>query len=145
MRKDWFFKFAAVIAGFLSVAPLLLGIRAQSVPPSAAQIPGQPSPTMRPTRAANPMDDFTGLDFTSDQQAQIRHIRDDIGARRDAVIKDQKLDEDQRAAMLQGYQRIEYREIYELLTPDQRVEVRKKVQSRRAMEQREQQHQSPPK
>jgi hypothetical protein len=145
MRKDSFLKLVVVIVGFLSVALLSRGIRAQSVPPPAVPVPAQPSPAMRQARGADPMDDFAGLNFNSEQETQIRHIRDDIGTRRDAVIKDQKLDADQKAAMLQGYQRIEYREIYDLLTPDQRVEVRKKMQARRAMEQRGQQHQSSPK
>lgn len=91
------------------------------------------------------MDDFAGLNFTEDQKTSIRQIREDMASRRDAVIKDEKLDPDQKSAMLQGYVRIEYREIYDLLAPDQQAEVRKKVKARRAIEQREKQHQPLPK
>jgi len=89
------------------------------------------------------MDDFAGLTYSEEQQAQIRKIREESESRLDKVSSDPKLDADQKAAMLQGYQRIEYREIYGVLTQEQQAEVRKKIAGRRAQEPRQKQQQQP--
>ena len=65
----------------------------------------------------------------------------------DAVVKDEKSTAEQKAAMLEGLQRMERRQIFKVLTPEQQIEVRKKILARRAAEQEEnkKKHQRPPK
>ena len=85
------------------------------------------------------MDDFAGLNFTDDQKARINKIHEDIKARMDTVIKDDKLSPEQKGAMLQGFQHMERGEVYKVLTLEQQVEVRKRIFARRAAAQPEQQ------
>jgi Spy/CpxP family protein refolding chaperone len=52
-----------------------------------------------------------------------------------AVARDERLNADQKDAMLQGYTRIEYRRVYAVLTPEQQMQIRKSVRSRREADQ----------
>jgi len=135
-------KYLVAIAGFLCVAVPSHRVCAQSAPLPTVQNPGPTSPTTRPN--PNPLDDFAGLTFTEDQKTQIRKIQEDMRSRLDIVAKDPKLDSDQKAAMLDGYERMEYREIFNVLTPDQQAEVRRKVRARRESERQQQQPRQPP-
>lgn len=122
-------RFAAVPAGlvFLFSVPALL--RAQSSPPPPAEVPPRTSPLPQ-TRKALP-DIFAGLQYTEDQQAKINKIHEDIKSRIDAVIKDGKLSPDQKDAFLTGFQRMERSEVYEVLTPEQKEEVGKRMRALR--------------
>jgi Spy/CpxP family protein refolding chaperone len=127
MNKARFAKPVAVAAGlfFLSTVPALT--RAQSSPTPPAEIPPKTSPPPRATKAQRTTDIFAGLPYTEDQKAKIGKIREDMNSRRDAVIKDDKLNPEQKDAFLQGFDRMERSEIYEVLTPDQKMEVRKRL------------------
>jgi Spy/CpxP family protein refolding chaperone len=145
MNKNRFAKRLAVAAGFffLCAAPGLT--RAQSSPPRPAQTPRRASPAARPTSDTGPVDDFAGLKYTDDQQAKIDQIHQNIKLRMDAVVKDGKLNSDQKAAMLQGLQRMERSEVYKALTSEQQATVRKAMLARRTADQAERQKQPPPK
>jgi len=54
------------------------------------------------------------------------------------VRKDEKLTPEAKQAMLEGYQRLEIGQLFEVLTPEQQAEVRKKAQARRAEQQKKQ-------
>jgi len=122
--------------------------RAQSAP--APDNPATPhaAPTLdQPKRSPSPADDFAGLQYTDEQKAKINAIDRDIRSREAAVIKDEKLDPDQKRAMLEGYRRIERNEVLEVLTPQQQAEVHKKMLARRATareESQKKQQQYPP-
>jgi murein tripeptide amidase MpaA len=145
MNKNRFTKRLAVAAGlfFLCAAPGLT--RAQSSPPGSAQTRRKASPAARPTSDTGPVDDFAGLKYTDDQQAKIDQIHQNIKVRIDAVVKDDKLNADQKAAMVQGLQRMERSEVYKALTTEQQATVRKVMLARRAADQADRQKQSPPK
>ena len=68
-------------------------------------------------------------------------------SRMDDVAKDEKLTPEQKEAMLEGLQLMESRQLLKLLTPDQQVEVRRKVLARRAAQREEdkKKYQRPPK
>lgn len=92
-----------------------------------------------------PPDDFAGLTLTNDQKAEIAEIHEDIKSRMDVVVKTDNLNADQKGAMLDGYRRMEQRQIFEVLTPVQQKEVRKKINAQRAQEQeKKKSQQSPP-
>jgi hypothetical protein len=145
MSKKRFAKRVAVAAGFffLCAAPGLT--RPQSSPPTPAPTPRKTLPAARPKKATRPTDDFAGLNLTDHQKAQIDQVHQSIKTRRDAVVKDEKLTADQRNAMLEGYERMERGQVFELLTTEQRKEVRERIRARRAAEQVEQKKHSPPK
>lgn len=129
-----------------------------SPPQSAAPAPVQtaphaPTPGVRPKREATPEDDFAGLTYTDEQKAKIDKIYETAKMRADAVKRDEKLNPDQKQAMLDGYRRMEIKEMFGVLTPEQQAEVRKKALARRnalteqqkqLKEQQKRQQQKPP-
>ena len=126
-------RFAAVAAGLVFLFNLPAIIRAQSSPPPppATEIPQKTLPPPRAKKAPAPTDIFAGLQYTDDQRAKITKIHEDMKARVDAVIKDDKLNPDQKGAFLQGFERMERNKIYEVLTPEQKVEVGKRLRELR--------------
>ena len=83
------------------------------------------------------MDDLAGLNYTDNQKAKMHQVHQDIRSRMDAVVKDDKLSREQKKAMLEGYQRMEVRQVFKMLTPEQQTEVTKKVLARRAAARKE--------
>ena len=104
-------------------------------------------PATGPRKDTRPTDDFAGLTFTDEQKAKIHQIKQDMKSRMDDVAKDEKLTPEQKEAMLEGLQLMESRRLLKLLTPDQQVEVRRRVLARRAAQREEgkKKYQRPPK
>jgi Spy/CpxP family protein refolding chaperone len=132
MKTHRFGIFLAVILGLISgPASSQAASTPHTQPP--AQAPGSSS-AQRPNRAATPMDDFADLNLSEEQKAQMHKIHEDSLSRLNLVSSDSKLNQDQKAAMLDGYQRLEYTQMYEVLTLEQKAEVRKKIAARREQE-----------
>jgi len=134
-------KQVTVAAGFLFLwwAPGLAC--AQDSAPGSAPPPSLASPEARVKKG--PLDDFAGLTYTDEQRAKIDQIRQTTRQRMDLVRKDEKLTPEAKQAMLEGYQRLEIGQLFEVLTPEQQAEVRKKAQARRAAEQQKKQNRPP--
>ena len=130
MNKKRITKLAAAGFLFLGWAPGL--IRAQDSASGAAPTPPSISREAQPKKGSQPSDDFAGLAYTAEQKAKIDQIRRIAKQRLDTVKNDEKLAPEVKAAMLDGYQRMELREIFDVLTPVQKAEVRKKELARRA-------------
>jgi len=79
--------------------------------------------------------------LTDDQKAKINQIHQNAKSRLEAVAKDEKLSPEAKDAMLQGYRRIENGQIFDVLTPEQQQEVRKRMSAWRAAA-RQDQHRS---
>lgn len=141
MKKNRFRKSLAVAAGFILLSAVLT--RAQGGSHGPAQSQKVTSSEADPERDSLPADDFVGLTFSDEQKVEIGKIHRDTKARKDAVAKDERLNADQKDAMLQGYTRIEYRRVYGVLTPDQQMQVRQKVRARREADQTAQKKQIP--
>lgn len=144
MNRKRFARAVAVAAGFFFLCTATEPARGQSNTPSPASAPPSPAPVARPQRVPSKGDDFAGLKYTDEQMEKIRAIHQNFKSHKDVVIKDEKLTADQKEAMLEGYARMERGEVYKVLTPEQRKEVRERIQARRAAEQ-EAEKQSPPK
>jgi Spy/CpxP family protein refolding chaperone len=144
VKKKRCAKLLTVAAGFilLCAAPGLT--RAQMASPGPAQAPKMASPLAQAKKASAPPDDFAGLNYTDEQKAEIEKIRLDTRKRREAVAKDEKLSADQKDAMLLGYTRIEYGQIYKVLSPDQKKQVNQKIRARRAADDAARTTQQPP-
>jgi hypothetical protein len=145
MNKNRFAKRLAVAAGFLFLCGSPRLTRAQSSPPGSVRTPQMTSPAARSKSSTGPADDFAGLKYTDDQQAKIDQIHQNAKSRMDAVVKDDRLNADQKAAMLEGLQRMERGEVYKILTREQQATVRNTMLARRAAEQGQKQQQSAPK
>jgi hypothetical protein len=126
---------ATAVAGFffLSAAPGLM--RAQVAQPAVVQPPRMVSPAARPMRDTRITDEFAGLKFTEEQKAKIDEIHRRTATRKDVVVKSEKLDADQKEAMIAGLGRMERSEIAKLLTPEQQREVLKRARAVQAVAQ----------
>ena len=133
MKQNRFRKSLAVAAGFIVLGAALT--RAQSGSHGPAQSQKVTSSEADAKKDSLPADDFAGLTYSDEQKAEIDKIHQDTKARKDAVAKDERLNGDQKDAMLQGYTRIEYRRVYGVLTPEQQMQVRQKIRNRREADQ----------
>lgn len=140
MNKNRIAKTVAVATGFLllSVVPRLSP--AQNAPAGSVQTPRASSPG---AQSKLPPDDFVGFDYTDEQKAEIDQIHKDTRARKEAVARDEKLSPDQKDAMILGYTRLEYGQIYKVLTPDQKKQVQMRIRARRAADQAAKKKQPP--
>jgi Spy/CpxP family protein refolding chaperone len=105
--------------------------RADNAPQVPAKSMRPSSPGAQTRKDASPADDFAGLTYTEEQKAQIDKIRQDLNARKQVVAKDPSLSTDQKDAMISGYTRMEYGQIYKVLSPDQQKQVRQRINARR--------------
>jgi hypothetical protein len=128
MNQIRFANTLTIAAGlmFLLSAPALA--RAESAPQGAMQVPTPASPGPLPKSDSLP-DYFAGLSYTDDQKAEIAQIRHNMDTRRGAVAKDDRLTQDQKDAMILGYTHLENGEIFKVLTPEQRRQVRQRLQA----------------
>lgn len=145
MNKNRFLKPLAVAVGFIFLCAAPGRTRAQSGPRSPAQTTNVASSGPQRKKNSLPPDDFAGLTYSDAQKAEIDKIRQATKARKDAVVKDERLNADQKDAMLQGFSRIEYGQVFKVLTPEQQIQVRQRVRARREAEQPAQKKQSPQK
>lgn len=139
MKKNGFAKPLAFAAVFISLCAAPGLTHAQTGPASPAQTARMTSPGVQPKRGSLPADDFAGLNYTEEQKAEIDRIRREMKPREDAVAKDDKLNSDQRDAMLLGYTRMEYGQIYRVLTPEQKRQVQQRIRARRVADHAEKQ------
>ena len=137
MNKRRFEKPVAAGAGLFLFFTVPAHSCAQSSPPPPTENPHKTLPPPRAKKASTPTDIFAGLQYTEDQKAKIAKIQQDMKARRDAVIQDAKLSPDQKEAFLQGFDRMGRGEIYKVLTPEQKAEVRKRMAALRQEAQKE--------
>jgi hypothetical protein len=126
---------------FLSAAPGLTS--ALDPEPAAVQPRRMASPAARPTHDPSSTADFAGLKFTDDQKSRIDEIHRRMSMRKDVVIKSEKLNADQKDAMMAGLGRMERGAIIKLLTPEQQREVLKKVRTAQAGTQEEKKQSQP--
>ncbi len=131
MNDNGLAKRRVIAAGFLFLCAATGLSRGQSSPTGAAPPSVKSSPAL-PRGNTSPPDFFAGLAFTDDQKAKIDQIHQDTKSRLEAVNQDQKLSPEAKEAMLGGYHRIENGKIFEVLTPDQQQEVRKRASAWRA-------------
>ena len=109
----------------------------QNSPVSPVIVPHKTVPLAKPRKATRPEDDLAGLTLSEDQSAKIAQIRQTMKSRMDVVVQDQQSSREMKEAMLEGLQRMERRQVFEVLTPEQRSEVRKKILAQREAERQE--------
>jgi Spy/CpxP family protein refolding chaperone len=144
MTKNRIAESMAAAAGlvFLFVVPGLA--RGQNAQPFAAHAPNGALRTQAQS-SHTPESDFDGLTYTDEQKAEIDKIHQDTEARKAVVAKDGQLSADQKDAMLLGYTRMEYGQVFRVLTPEQQKQVRQKITARKDAEQAEKRKQAQPK
>ena len=145
MTRNRIAESLAVAAGlvFLFAVPGLT--RAQNAQPFAAHAPTGSLPGTQLQSNPTPSSDFDGLTYTDEQKAEIDKIHRETEARKAVVAKDGQLSEDQKNAMLLGYSRMEYGQIFRVLSPEQQKQVRQKLTARRDADQAAKRKQAQPK
>lgn len=137
MNKSKLTKQLAVAFWLLFAFAVATPTKAQNDPTAPAQIQRVTRHVARPMQDARPKDDLDSVTLTDDQKARIDKIRQDMMDRMDLVIKDRSLNEDRKRTMIDGLRRMESNQIFQVLTPEQRSEVRTKILERRAAAQQE--------
>jgi Spy/CpxP family protein refolding chaperone len=132
MNKIAFVKPVVVAWGFLFLCAAPKLTFGQSSPLGAAPPPPMRSASAPPRNSTPPPDLLEGLTLTDDQQVKIDQIRKDTRSRLAAVANDKRLSPEATDAMLRGFQRIENGKIFEVLTPEQQREVRRRLSGWRA-------------
>lgn len=132
MKKSAFVKPLAAVGGFLFLCAAPKLAFGQLSQPSAAPPPPIRSAAAPPRNSTAPPDLLAGLTLTDDQQVKIDQIRKDTKSRLAAVANDKRLSPEATDAMLRGFQRIENGKIFEVLTPEQQREVRRRMSAWRA-------------
>lgn len=146
---------AAILCGFVQAQNALLvappatqasgapaevdqpGNSTASAPHATMQrLPRTTTPRVLPQGKPISIDDLlTGITLSDEQKPRIEQVRKTMRERMDRVAQDKNENIDQKQAMFQGLHHMELREVYLLLTPDQRIEVRKRIEAKRAAEQ----------
>lgn len=132
MNKYRFAKSAAAAAGLILLSVVSGLADTPNAPSNAVQSRKPARSTAQQKAEPLPANDFDGLEYTDEQKAELSKIHRETEANKAAVVKDDKLNEDQKNAMLVGYTRIEYGRTFKVLTPAQQRKVRQRMNARKA-------------
>jgi Spy/CpxP family protein refolding chaperone len=143
MNTKRFAKSVAISAGLLILLAVQGLARAYGTPTGEVQTPTPATPGPQSDSSSSPAQYFQGLDYTPEQKAQIDKIHRDAEMRKATVEKDEKLNQDQKDAMLAGFTHLEYSAIFKILTPEQQKQVREKIRARKAADEAAQKKQAP--
>lgn len=75
---------------------------------------------------------LSGVTLTDDQKITIDQIHRSMRAKMEIVAKDENETPEQKSAMLEGLHRMQLRQVFDVLKPDQRDQVRKRISALRA-------------
>jgi hypothetical protein len=120
-----------IAAGLMTLLAVPASVRANQVQAR----PTSPNLQQGSASAAKPPsveDYFAGLDYSDEQKTSIDKVKQDMDAKKTIVANDAKLNNDQKGAMIQGYTRLEYQQIFKLLTPAQQKKVRQRMDAAKA-------------
>lgn len=143
MSRNRFFSVMAAAAGFSFLCSAAGTTRAYGAPPVSVQSRTAAKSPNQPRNDASPASDFAGVVYTDIQKEEIAKIRHDFESRKEAIARDEHLNDDQKNAMTAGYARMEYAQIFQVLTPEQQKQVRQKMSARKASDAARQKTQPP--
>ena len=132
MNKHRLATSVTAVAGFLLLSVSSGLANTPNAPSNAAQSRKPVRSTAQQKAEPLPANDFDGLDYTEEQKAELLKIHRETEANKAAIVKDDKLNEDQKNAMLVGYTRMEYGRTFQVLTPAQQRKVRQRMNARKA-------------
>lgn len=117
-----------------TVATLFLLVLAVSGPARGDRPLSHAMPALNPAmpglqKIAPVNDPFAALDLSDAQKAEVQKIRQNAEERKAAVVRAQNIGPDQKDAMILGYTRAEYSQIFRVLTPAQQKVVRERIRT----------------
>jgi Spy/CpxP family protein refolding chaperone len=121
----------AVTAGLLAMLGAPVWISAQETNQSTGQ-----SDTQGPAQAkGRHEDELSRLNLSEDQQAQVKKIHMDMKSQVSAVQNDSTLSGDQKQAKIEEIRKASHKQVKQLLTPEQRQQMKADEQARKAARQ----------
>lgn len=140
MKSFRFLKQLAVTAGLLVLCSVPAAVRAQD----AAQPPQSDSGqrAARGHRGQGQDDELAKLNLTDDQKAQVQKIHENMKSQIAAVKGDSSLSADQQHAKIEELRKSSHEQVKQVLTPEQREQMKSDEIARRAS--RQQGGQAPP-
>lgn len=149
MRKVLMSRFAGGFAGLALLCSMSLSAQAQdaqSSQQSATQQEQQASPqTAAPDQGAKMHGRamFANLNLTDDQKAQLKKIHENTKSQIEAVQNDSSLTADQKQAKMHQLRRDARKQTSQVLTPDQRKQLRAEMREHRAARRQNQEPSQP--
>lgn len=139
MRSFRLLQQLTVTAGLLAMCALPATLRAQegAAPQSDS---GQPASHARHGEGQN--EELAKLNLTDDQKAQVQKIHEDMKTKMAAVKGDSTLSADQQHAKMQEIRKSGHEQVVQLLTPEQRQQMKSDEMARKSA--RQQGGQAPP-
>jgi hypothetical protein len=89
-------------------------------------------PTARQRTPLTEADLLSGVNLSEQQKAAIDQIHHQMRAKMQIVARDENESPEQKSAMLEGMSRMQLRQVFDVLKPEQREDVRKKIQAARS-------------
>jgi Spy/CpxP family protein refolding chaperone len=131
MKNSRWLKQMAATAGLVALigTPALM---AQETPQSNPQSQDQSAQMQSDQRRE---DELAKLNLTDDQKAQVKKIHADMKSQMEVVKSDTTLTTDQRQAKLKQIHKASHEQVLQLLTPDQRQQMKADEKERKAAKQ----------
>jgi Spy/CpxP family protein refolding chaperone len=135
-----FVKQLATTAALLALCTVPAMANAQEPPQSDPQgsMQGQDQAGTMMQHGQRP-DELANLNLTDDQRAQVKKIHMDAKAQMDAVKGDATLSADQKQAKMMEIHKAAHQQVKQVLTPDQRKQMKADEMARKAAKQQGQQ------
>jgi len=133
MKRFRFLQQSAVLAGLLALCSLPATVRAQDATPPPQSDSGQPPAHARHGQAQE--EELAKLNLTDDQKAQVKKIHEDMKTQVEAVKSDSTLSADQQHAKLGAIRKSSHEQVMQLLTPEQRKQLKADEMARKAAHQ----------
>jgi Spy/CpxP family protein refolding chaperone len=130
MKNSRAVRHLVIAAGLLAFGGMPTLLKAQEAPQSNMQEQGAPA-----QRGHMRDNELSKLNLSDDQKAQVKKIREDAKAQMDAVKGDATLSVDQKQAKMQQIHKSSHQQVVQLLTPEQRQQMKADESARKAARQ----------
>ncbi len=132
MKRFGLLQQTVVTAGLLALCGLPAAVRAQDASQGTMQAQDQAAPGRH---GHGQEEELAKLNLSDDQKAQVKKIHEDMKAKMDAVKSDSSLSPDQQRAKEQEIRKSSHEQVKQLLTPDQRKQMKSDEMARKAARQ----------
>ncbi|MGA2421502.1 MAG: hypothetical protein ABSG69_15605 [Candidatus Acidiferrum sp.] len=133
MKSFRFLKQLAATAGLLILCSVPAAVRAQDAAQPPQSDPGQQA--ARGHRGGGQDEELAKLNLTDDQKAQVQKIHENMKSQIAAVKGDSSLSADQQHAKLEEIRKSSHEQVKQLLTPEQRKQMKSDEMARKAARQ----------
>jgi Spy/CpxP family protein refolding chaperone len=138
MKHFHILKQTVITTGLLALCSLPATLRAQTTPQSDPQGNAQAAPARH---GGDRGGELAKLNLSDDQKAQVKKIHEDAKSQAEGVKNDSSLSDAQKQSKLRSIHETAHEQVRQLLTPEQRAQMKADEKSRRA---ERQQGQAPP-